>query len=196
MRHRDGGDTADTEEQEHGQAAPQQVGRVEQLRGKLRAERQVEGAERPRRDQGRQCCGERGPDSKGNAYLRPQRAEPAWLPAARLGHDRHGEDSGNERREWDSTEILLAWDDWGGFYDHVVPPTIDENGYGLRVPGIVISPYARHGYIDHQTLSFDAYDKFIEDDFLNGQRLDPATDGRPDPTRDQTSARTRRSSAT
>jgi phospholipase C len=83
--------------------------------------------------------------------------------------------------EWNSTAIFLAWDDWGGFYDHVVPPTVDQNGYGLRVPGIVVSPYAKKGYIDHQTLSFDAYDKFIEDDFLNGQRLDPATDGRPDP---------------
>jgi len=83
--------------------------------------------------------------------------------------------------DWDSTAIFLAWDDWGGFYDHVVPPTVDENGYGLRVPGIVISPYAKHGYVDHQTLSFDAYDKFIEDDFLHGQRLDPRTDGRPDP---------------
>ncbi|HLG92405.1 MAG TPA: alkaline phosphatase family protein, partial [Acidimicrobiales bacterium] len=83
--------------------------------------------------------------------------------------------------DWRSTAIFLTWDDWGGFYDHVVPPTVDENGYGLRVPGIVISPYAKRGYIDHQTLSFDAYDKFIEDDFLHGQRLDPRTDGRPDP---------------
>jgi phospholipase C len=82
---------------------------------------------------------------------------------------------------WDSTAIFLSWDDWGGFYDHVAPPTVDVNGYGLRVPGIVISPYAKHGYIDHQTLSFDAYVKFIEDDFLGGQRLDPKTDGRPDP---------------
>jgi phospholipase C len=82
---------------------------------------------------------------------------------------------------WDSSAIFLAWDDWGGFYDHVVPPKVDENGYGLRVPGLVISPYARRGYIDHQTLSFDAYVKFIEDDFLGGQRLDPRTDGRPDP---------------
>jgi phospholipase C len=82
--------------------------------------------------------------------------------------------------EWSSTAIFLAWDDWGGFYDHVVPPTVDGNGYGLRVPGMVISPYARQGYIDHQTLSFDAYLKFIEDDFLGGQRIDPATDGRPD----------------
>jgi phospholipase C len=86
--------------------------------------------------------------------------------------------------EWNSTAIFLAWDDWGGFYDHVPPPAVDENGYGLRVPGLVISPYAKKGYVDHQTLSFDAYDKFIEDDFLHGQRLDPRTDGRPDPRPD------------
>ena len=49
---------------------------------------------------------------------------------------------------------------------------------------MVISPYAKHGYIDHQTLSFDAYLKFIEDDFLGGQRIDPSTDGRPDPRPD------------
>jgi phospholipase C len=83
--------------------------------------------------------------------------------------------------DWKSTAIFLSWDDWGGFYDHVVPPIADQNGYGLRVPGIVISPYARSGYVDHQTLSHDAYNKFIEDDFLGSQRLDPATDGRPDP---------------
>ena len=83
--------------------------------------------------------------------------------------------------DWNSTAIFLAWDDWGGFYDHVVPPVVDQNGYGLRVPGLVISPYAKTGYIDHQTLSFDAYLKFIEDDFLNSQRIDPQTDGRPDP---------------
>ncbi|MEO6889902.1 MAG: alkaline phosphatase family protein [Ktedonobacteraceae bacterium] len=86
--------------------------------------------------------------------------------------------------DWSSTAIFLAWDDWGGFYDHVVPPTVDQNGYGLRVPGMVISPYAKKGYIDHQTLSFDAYVKFIEDDFLSGQRIDPKTDGRPDPRPD------------
>ena len=83
--------------------------------------------------------------------------------------------------EWSSTAIFVSWDDWGGFYDHVAPPAVDGNGYGLRVPGLVISPYAKRGYIDHQTLSHDAYLKFIEDVFLDGQRLDPATDGRPDP---------------
>jgi phospholipase C len=82
--------------------------------------------------------------------------------------------------DWDSSAIFLAWDDWGGFYDHVKPPVVDRQGYGLRVPSLVISPYARKGYVDHQTLSFDAYLKFIEDDFLGGRRLDPKTDGRPD----------------
>jgi phospholipase C len=84
-------------------------------------------------------------------------------------------------RDWSSTAIFLAWDDWGGFYDHVKPPHVDANGYGLRVPGLVISPYAKRGFVDHQVLSFDAYLKFIEDDFLGGARLNPKTDGRPDP---------------
>ena len=85
---------------------------------------------------------------------------------------------------WSSTAIFIAWDDWGGFYDHVRPPKVDANGYGLRVPALLISPYARKGMIDHQTLSFDSYDKLIEDDFLDGQRIDPSSDGRPDPRPD------------
>jgi phospholipase C len=82
---------------------------------------------------------------------------------------------------WYDTAIFLTWDDWGGFYDHVEPPRVDRGGYGLRVPGILISPWAdRDLDIDHQTLSFDAYLKLIEDRFLGGARLDPETDGRPD----------------
>ena len=83
-------------------------------------------------------------------------------------------------KDWNSTAIFIAWDDWGGFYDHVKPQRVDAYGYGLRVPGIVISPYARRGFVDHQVLSFDAYLKFIEDDFLHRARLNPKTDGRPD----------------
>jgi phospholipase C len=82
---------------------------------------------------------------------------------------------------WSSTAIFVSWDDWGGFHDHVKPPVVDRNGYGIRVPGLVISPYAKKGYVDHQILSFDAYLKFVEDVFLGGQRIDPANDGRPDP---------------
>ncbi len=84
---------------------------------------------------------------------------------------------------WKTSVIFLTWDDWGGFYDHVQPPVVDVNGWGLRVPGMTISPWVVPG-IDHQQLSHDAYAKFIEDIFLNGQRLDPTTDGRPDPRPD------------
>ena len=75
--------------------------------------------------------------------------------------------------DWDSTAIFLTWDDWGGFYDNVVPPQVDSEGYGMRTPGIVISPYARQGFIDHQTLSTDAYLKFIENDFMDSRPSQP-----------------------
>jgi phospholipase C len=84
------------------------------------------------------------------------------------------------REQWLRTAIFLVWDDWGGFYDHVPPPVVDENGWGIRVPSIVISPWARSGFVDSQVLSYDAYLKLIEDRFLNGDRLDPRTDGWPD----------------
>jgi phospholipase C len=86
--------------------------------------------------------------------------------------------------DWSTSAIFVAWDEFGGYYDHVPPPNVDWSGYGFRVPALVISPWAKHGYIDHQVMSFDAYDKLIEDLFLNSQRLDPATDGRPDPRPD------------
>ena len=50
----------------------------------------------------------------------------------------------------------------------------------MRVRALDISPYAKKGYIDHQVLTFDVYLKFREDDFLDGERIDPATDKRPD----------------
>jgi phospholipase C len=83
-------------------------------------------------------------------------------------------------RDWRSTAIFLAWDDWGGFYDHVEPPVVHGQMWGLRVPALVISPYAKTGYVDHQVLSSDAYLKFIENDFVDGRRIDSRTDGRPD----------------
>lgn len=81
---------------------------------------------------------------------------------------------------WESTVIFLSWDDWGGFYDHVVPPKVDAGGYGLRVPGLVISPWAKKGTVDKQVMSHDAYLRFVEDLYLGGQRVDPKTDGRKD----------------
>jgi phospholipase C len=88
---------------------------------------------------------------------------------------------------WGSSAIFITWDEWGGFYDHVAPPNVDMNataypvqGFGLRVPGLMISPYARAGAIDHHVLSFDSYATFFEDLFLGGARLDPAALGTPD----------------
>jgi hypothetical protein len=78
-----------------------------------------------------------------------------------------------------TTLIIINWDEWGGFYDHVIPPVVDAQGYGFRTPLILLGPMVKHGSIDHQLLSSDAYLKFIEDNFLGGERIDIA-DGRPD----------------
>jgi phospholipase C len=86
------------------------------------------------------------------------------------------------RSQWMRTAIFVVWDDWGGFYDHVPPKWIDPYGYGIRVPAFVISPWVKRGLdVDHQTLSFDAYLKLIEDRFMGGQRLDGKNMGWPDP---------------
>jgi phospholipase C len=63
---------------------------------------------------------------------------------------------------WNSTAIIVTWDDYGGFYDHVAPPQIDKYGLGFRVPAIIISPYAKTGFIDHTQYSFESMLKFIE----------------------------------
>nr|MDP9289314.1 hypothetical protein [Thermoproteota archaeon] len=66
---------------------------------------------------------------------------------------------------WNSTAIILTWDDYGGFYDHVPPPQIDQYGLGFRVPAIIISPYAKPGFIDHTRYQFESILKFIEWEF-------------------------------
>jgi phospholipase C len=66
---------------------------------------------------------------------------------------------------WRSTAIFITWDDWGGWYDHVSPPTIDNMGLGFRVPLIVVSPYARHGYVSHQVHEATGFITFIEKNF-------------------------------
>ncbi len=63
---------------------------------------------------------------------------------------------------WKSTAIVLTWDDFGGFYDHVGPPHMDLYGLGPRVPLVVISPWARPGFVDHTTLEFSSVLRFIE----------------------------------
>ncbi len=68
-------------------------------------------------------------------------------------------------QRWNDSAFLLLYDDWGGWYDHVRPPMVDQYGYGLRVPGILVSPYARKGYIDSTTLDFTSVLKFIEENW-------------------------------
>ena len=66
---------------------------------------------------------------------------------------------------WDSTAVVLTWDDFGGFYDHVVPPHVDIYGLGPRVPTIVISPFAKRGAIDSDVMEFSSVLRFIEQVF-------------------------------
>ncbi|HXW55556.1 MAG TPA: alkaline phosphatase family protein [Candidatus Cybelea sp.] len=67
---------------------------------------------------------------------------------------------------WPNTAIFITWDDWGGWYDHVPPPSIyNSYEYGFRVPLIVVSPYAKQGYVSHSTHDFGSILKFIEEDF-------------------------------
>jgi phospholipase C len=66
---------------------------------------------------------------------------------------------------WKSSAFMFAYDDWGGWYDHVVPPQVDEHGYGLRVPALLVSPYARQGHIDSTVLDFTSIPKFIEENW-------------------------------
>ncbi len=107
----------------------------------------------------------------------PASGAPIWRGQAHVTHVVNALMKGPD---WNETAVFLTWDDWGGFYDHVRPPRVDLNGYGIRVPGLLISPWARAGLIDSQTLSFDAYLKLIEDLFLDSERLNPATLSRPD----------------
>ncbi len=64
--------------------------------------------------------------------------------------------------DWASTAVVLTWDDFGGYYDHVPPPHVDMYGLGPRVPTILISPYARPGFIDHNTMEFASVLRLIE----------------------------------
>jgi phospholipase C len=66
---------------------------------------------------------------------------------------------------WQSTAIVITWDDYGGFYDHVAPPQIDQSGLGFRVPTLVISPWAKHNYIDHTEYEFSSLLSLAEHTF-------------------------------
>ena len=87
-------------------------------------------------------------------------AGPAWVAAVTnaIGQSQY----------WNNAAILVVWDDWGGWYDHVAPVESFSDGLGFRVPLIVISPYARHGYVSHVNHEFGSIDRFIEETFNLG----------------------------
>lgn len=66
---------------------------------------------------------------------------------------------------WDSSAFMVTYDDWGGWYDHVPPPQVDEHGYGMRVPAFMVSPYAKRGHIEKTVLDFTSIMKFIEENW-------------------------------
>jgi phospholipase C len=74
-----------------------------------------------------------------------------------------------ESPEWKSTAIVIVWDDWGGFYDPVNPKQLDYGGLGFRVPALVVSPYAKHGYIAKTDYEFGSILKYIEDNWRLGR---------------------------
>jgi phospholipase C len=63
---------------------------------------------------------------------------------------------------WPSSALLWTYDGWGGFYDHVPPPQVDADGYGFRVPALLVSPFARPGYVDHTQLDYTSMLRFVE----------------------------------
>jgi phospholipase C len=108
-----------------------------------------------------------------------QLASVVWITPNVHQSDHAGDPTGNEGPSWvasivnaigsspywSDTAIIVTWDDWGGWYDHVAPPIINSYEYGFRVPLIVISPYAKSAYISHQVNDFGSILKFIEEVF-------------------------------
>ena len=70
---------------------------------------------------------------------------------------------------WNTTAIIVVWEDWGGWYDHVPPPQLDYAGLGVRVPMIVVSPYAKTGYISNTQYEFGSIVRFVEDNWDLGR---------------------------
>ena len=98
------------------------------------------------------------PDALNSDHARfPSTSGPMWVSSivSAIGASRY----------WQDTAIFVTWDDWGGWYDHVVPPKVDQNGPGFRVPLIAISPYAKHGYVSHVQLETSSITRYIEEVF-------------------------------
>ncbi len=84
-----------------------------------------------------------------------------------------------ESSYWNNTAIIVVWDDWGGWYDNAAPPQPDFRGLGIRVPCLIISPYAKQGYVSNTKYEFGSILKFIEEAF-NLPTLGPKSKGYSD----------------
>jgi phospholipase C len=119
-------------------------------------------------------------------------ASVSWVTPTLADSDHPGDNSGmgpswvasvvnaiGESPYWSSTAIVVLWDDWGGWYDNVPPPQLDFRGLGIRVPCLIISPYAKQGYVSHTRYEFGSVLKFIEQAF-NLLPLGPTSQGYTD----------------
>jgi phospholipase C len=116
---------------------------------------------------------------------------PTWKNS---DHSGSGSDSGpswvsslvdavGESPFWNSTAIVIIWDDWGGWYDEVAPNQVDYDGLGFRIPMLIVSPYAKRGYVTHVQYETASVPRFIEDNFglaqlaaADARAADPAAD--------------------
>jgi phospholipase C len=92
----------------------------------------------------------------------PLSDHPAWSSAHAHNWLTDLVNAAMESPVWEHTAIFITWDEWGGFYDHVPPPKVDPIGLGIRVPMIVISPYAKDGYVDREVGEFSSPLKFVQ----------------------------------
>ena len=124
-----------------------------------------------------------------------QLAQVTWITPSRVNSDHAGSGSTSgpqwvaslvnavgQSPYWNDTAIFIVWDDFGGWYDHVQPPQLDNMGLGFRVPLIVVSPYAQNGYVSHQQHEFGSILHFTEEAFglpslgTTDQRADDLSD--------------------
>jgi phospholipase C len=119
-------------------------------------------------------------------------ASVSWVTPTKQDSDHPGDDSDKgpswvaaivnaigESPYWKSTAIIVLWDDWGGWYDNAKPPQLDFRGLGIRVPCLIISPYAKRGYVSHTQYEYGSILKFIEQAF-NLPPLGPTDEGYTD----------------
>jgi phospholipase C len=86
-----------------------------------------------------------------------------------------------ESKYWQNTAIIVVWDDWGGFYDNAPPPQLDYRGLGIRVPCLIISPYAKQNYVSHVQYEYGSILRFIEESYgLTAGAIGPTAQGYTD----------------